>query len=97
MKSSSVLAVHVDFSSPDFRAKRATLYAVDYTPEYAENPPSIGTTTPVTNPDLSSSESHITVPKSSSASPNLLIGVPASIFCVLAVGLPLLSKSNALF
>ncbi len=30
MKSSSVLAVHVDFLSPDVRAKRTVLYALGH-------------------------------------------------------------------
>ena len=47
----------------------------DYTPEYAEKPPSTGIVMPVTKPDASLSMRKRSVPSSSSGSPKRPIGV----------------------
>ena len=59
-----------------------------YTPLYAENPPSTGITTPFTKLDASLCTRNKSVPISSSALPNLSIGVAPRILPVLAVGVP---------
>ena len=61
---------------------------MNYTPEYAEKPPSTGNTTPVIKPAASLLSENSILPSSSFASPNLPIGVAANIFPVLGVGVP---------
>ena len=57
----------------------------------------MGMTIPVTKLAASLSVSHLSAPIISPASPNLPMGVPASIFLVRAVGLPSLSNKSPLF
>ena len=65
--------------------------------EYAENPPSIGKTTPVMKEAASLSSRNKTAPTSSSASPKRPIGVAARILPVRAVGVPSAFHRSAAF
>lgn len=68
-----------------------------YTPEYAENPASIGSMTPVTALAARSSHKKNTPPNSSLLSTNRPAGVPAKIFLERAVGCPFSSNKSARF
>ena len=67
------------------------------TPEYAANPPSTGTTTPLTKPEALSERSQSRVPSRSSGTPNLPMGVWEIILSLLGVRLPSSLKSRAWF
>ena len=68
-----------------------------YTPEYAANPASIGSTTPVIALAALSSHRKNTPPSNSSLSTNRLVGVPFRIFSERAVGVPSSLNSSARF
>ena len=70
---------------------------IDHTPEYAEKPPSMGSTTPVMKLAASSERRKRSPPSSSLDSPNRFIGVPPRILSVLGVGEPSGLNNSALF
>lgn len=65
-----------------------------YTPEYAENPPSTGMTTPFTNPEARESTKYKSVPINSSGVPNFSIEVVLIILCERGVNSPSLVNNK---
>jgi len=74
-----------DINSIGIYIAENSLSAIFYTPLYAENPPSTGTTTPFTKPDAFGSKSQRRVPKSSCGSPKRSIGVWEMILLALSL------------